>query len=191
MTAEPTMHTNATDADDNRMRSTRRPLIAAGTTLGIGLGGFVDGILFHQILQLHSMLSAKYPTTGDLPAKTLATHLEVNMFWDGLFHALTWTMVVAGLAMLWTAVRDRRVPLSTRTLVGSILLGFGLFNFVEGIIDHHLLHLHHVVETPNHLVYDPMFLASGLMLIGVGGWLIKSDGLDEAVWPRRLKSSVA
>ena len=34
-----------------------RPLVTAGTVLGIGMGGFVDGILFHQILQLHNMLS--------------------------------------------------------------------------------------------------------------------------------------
>ena len=35
-----------------------RPLITAGTLLGIGLGGFVDGILFHQLLQAHNMLFA-------------------------------------------------------------------------------------------------------------------------------------
>ncbi|MBA3481110.1 MAG: DUF2243 domain-containing protein, partial [Pirellulales bacterium] len=41
----------------------RRPLIAAATLLGIGLGGFVDGILFHQLLQFHNMLSGSeyYP----------------------------------------------------------------------------------------------------------------------------------
>jgi uncharacterized membrane protein len=38
-----------------------RPLVAAGALLGIGLGGFVDGILFHQILQLHNMLSNWVP----------------------------------------------------------------------------------------------------------------------------------
>ena len=58
----------------------RRPLIAAGTLLGIGMGGFVDGILFHQILQVHNMLSAKYPPTTLVNA-------EINMVWDGLFHA--------------------------------------------------------------------------------------------------------
>jgi uncharacterized membrane protein len=34
---------------------------AAGTVLGIGLGGFADGILLHQIWQVHAMLSAKVP----------------------------------------------------------------------------------------------------------------------------------
>ena len=31
-----------------------RPLLAAGALLGIGMGGFVDGILFHQILQIQT-----------------------------------------------------------------------------------------------------------------------------------------
>jgi uncharacterized membrane protein len=64
----------------------RRPLIAAGTLLGVGMGGFVDGILFHQILQLHNMLSAKYPRAG-VAVATALVNVEVNMFWDGLFHA--------------------------------------------------------------------------------------------------------
>jgi uncharacterized membrane protein len=36
---------------------THRPVIAAGIVLGIGVGGFIDGIFLHQIFQLHSMLS--------------------------------------------------------------------------------------------------------------------------------------
>ena len=34
----------------------------AGILLGLGLGGFLDGIVLHQLLQVHNMLSAKYPT---------------------------------------------------------------------------------------------------------------------------------
>jgi uncharacterized membrane protein len=33
---------------DTTRHLTRRPLISAGTLLGIGLGGFVDGIVLHQ-----------------------------------------------------------------------------------------------------------------------------------------------
>lgn len=155
----------------------RRPLASAGTMLGIGMGGFVDGILFHQLLQLHNMLSAKYPVR-DVPAETLIVNLEVNMFWDGLFHAFTWTMTAIGLAMLWRAVRRVEVPLSTRTFIGSLALGWGLFNLVEGIVDHHLLQIHHVIEADNHLLYDVLFLASGVALIVAGGLLIKAGGRD-------------
>jgi uncharacterized membrane protein len=60
---------------------TVRPVRAAGIALGIGMGGFVDGILFHQIFQFHNMLSAKIPTDEIVGAK-------VNMVWDGVFHSL-------------------------------------------------------------------------------------------------------
>jgi uncharacterized membrane protein len=155
-------------------KSNRRPLLVAGTMLGIGMGGFIDGILFHQILQTHNMLSAKFPTTQVADPVQLAVNLEVNMFWDGWFHVLTWTVTAVGIAMLWRALGQRDVPHSTRSLVGSMFLGWGLFNLVEGIINHHLLHLHHVVETASHLGFDLAFLASGLVFIGLGAALIRS-----------------
>jgi uncharacterized membrane protein len=52
-----------------------------------------------------------------------------------------------------------------------MLAGWGLFNLVEGIIDHHILHLHHAVEGANHLVWDLGFLASGVVLVGIGYFL--------------------
>ena len=149
----------------------RRPLIAAATLLGIGLGGFVDGIVFHQILQTHQML------TGQLPP-TSVWNIEINMFWDGLFHAFTWAATMTGMALLWQAGKRPEVPWSTRTFVGGQAFGWGLFNLVEGIIDHHILHIHHVTETENHLVWDLAFLASGVVLIGLGLSLIWNGRLD-------------
>lgn len=147
------------DADANH----DKPLITAGIFMGIGLGGFVDGILFHQIMQIHSMLSALHPNI------TVA-NLEVNMFWDGLFHALTWSMTVAGLLLLWRAGARRDVPWSGRAFMGALFLGWGLFNVVEGIINHHILHVHHVLEKFGASAYDYAFLAFGLALI-IGGCL--------------------
>ena len=63
--------------------------------LGIGLGGFVDGIVFHQILQWHHMLtSAGYPADS-------VPNLEVNTLWDGLFHASTYVFVLLGLVIVF------------------------------------------------------------------------------------------
>lgn len=149
--------------------SNRAPLIAAATLLGTGMGGFVDGIVLHQILQLHSMLSAKLPRTSLVNA-------EINMFWDGLFHAFTWTAVAAGLWLLWRATGRADVPHSGRTLVGGLLLGWGLFNFVEGIIDHQILGIHHVVDNGAQLLWDMVFLASGVLLMLTGSLLIRADG---------------
>ena len=151
-------------------RTTRGPLLAAAFVLGVGLGGFVDGIVFHQLLQWHNMLSAKYPPTDPEHA---VRNLEINMFWDGLFHAATWLMTALGVGLLWRAAWRPDVPKSTATLVGGLLLGWGAFNLVEGVIDHHLLHLHHVFEGPNHLAYDLAFLASGVVLSLAGLGLIR------------------
>jgi uncharacterized membrane protein len=150
------------------LRRHRTPLVAAGILLGAGLGGFVDGIVLHQILQWHNMLS------GQLPPDTLV-RAKVNMYWDGLFHAAVWVLTACGLAMLWAATGRADVPHSGRTLVGGLLLGWGLFNVVEGIIDHELLGLHHVYEyTPNHLPADLGFLAFGLALLLAGGALVRA-----------------
>jgi uncharacterized membrane protein len=145
-----------------------RPLVTAGIFMGIGLGGFADGILFHQILQIHSMLSAKFP-------KTSIANMEINMFWDGLFHSLTWAMTVIGLALLWKAARRLDVPWSGKIFVGACILGWGLFNLVEGIIDHHVLHLHHVLESRGQSLFDVAFLASGLVFM-VGGLVLIGRG---------------
>ncbi|MDQ3621419.1 MAG: DUF2243 domain-containing protein [Verrucomicrobiota bacterium] len=151
-----------------------KPLVTAGTCMGIGLGGFLDGILFHQLLQIHNMLSARFP-------KTSIANMEINMFWDGLFHALTWTMTVLGLALLWRAGARRDVPWSGKTFVGALFLGWGLFNFVEGIINHHILNIHHVVESRGQSVFDYAFLASGVIFI-IGGWMaIRSARADFTV----------
>lgn len=158
----------------------RRPLIAAGLLLGVGMGGFVDGILFHQVLQWHHMVSAPgyYPKSGVDP-ETVARNLQVNMFWDGLFHAFTWLANLLGLQLLFAAGKRPDVPWSRRTLVGSMLLGWGLFNLIEGVIDHHLLHVHHVREDRGVSAWDYGFLASGVVL-GLLGWLLVRAGRGDA-----------
>jgi uncharacterized membrane protein len=144
--------------------------------LGVGMGGFVDGIILHQLLQTHNMLSGKYPTFG-VDAETALANTEINMFWDGLFHAFTWMSTAIGLVLLWRAIKRRDVPLSTRSLVGAMILGWGLFNLVEGLIDHHVLHVHHVVERLGVSAWDYAFLGSGVVML-ILGWGIISSSRD-------------
>jgi uncharacterized membrane protein len=134
---------------------------APGLLLGVGLGGFVDGIVLHQILQWHHMLTSE----GSHPATTIAG-LETNTLWDGLFHAATWVAVTAGVYVLW-----RRQPVPGRALAGWMLVGWGSFNLVEGIVDHHVLGIHHVREGANRTAWDLAFLAMGVLLVA-GGWLL-------------------
>ena len=137
-----------------------------GIVLGIGLGGFVDGIVLHQILQWHHMLTSE----GSYPATTVAG-LETNTLWDGLFHASTWVAVVAGIVLLWR----RSGAISGRGLVGWMLVGWGLFNLVEGVVDHHLLGIHHVRTGGNETAWDVAFLAFG-GLLAVAGWALARSG---------------
>jgi uncharacterized membrane protein len=146
------------------VETNRRPLVSAGLVLGVGMGGFVDGIVFHQVLQTHAMLSARLP-------KNTVPNVEVNMFWDGLFHAFTWVVTAIGIALLFRAGRRPGVPWSGKVLFGSMLAGWGLFNVVEGVIDHHVLQVHHVVERAGLSVWDWAFLAISVALVA-GGWAI-------------------
>jgi len=115
------------------------PLTTTAMILGIGAGGFIDGIVLHQILQWHEMLSNKMPPTT-LVAKS------VNMFWDGIFHAYTLIVTIIGIGLLWKLLWRKDIDRSGNLLIGGMLLGWGIFNIVEGIIDHHLLKLHNVKE---------------------------------------------
>ena len=148
-------------------------MIAAGLLLGAGLGGFVDGIALHQILQWHNMLSSVRPPT------TLV-EMKVNMVWDGLFHAMTWTSTAVGLALLWRAGGRADVPWSGRTFAGALAAGWGLFNAVEGVIDHQLLGIHHVHPGTHQLAWDVGFIASGVALLAVGAALIGAGRGDVA-----------
>jgi uncharacterized membrane protein len=154
------------------MASTSRhqgAIISAGVLLGTGLGGFFDGILLHQLLQWHNMLSSRLPPT-DL------VNMKINMFWDGLFHAFTWLTTVIGLGLLWRAGGRPEVPWSTRTFVGSLAIGWGAFNLVEGVIDHHLLGIHHVHPGAGQLAWDVGFLMFGALLVSVGWGLVRGEG---------------
>jgi uncharacterized membrane protein len=150
------------------MSASYKPLIVAGLFLGLGMGGFFDGILFHQILQTHNMLTARV-------AKDSLAHVEVNMFWDGVFHAATWITTLVGIALFYRAGRRADAAWSARVLAGSMFMGWGSFNLVEGLIDHHLLHLHHVVEQLGVSIFDYLFLASGLIFLLVGWFAARSN----------------
>ena len=144
-------------------RTVREPTWSAGLLLGIGMGGFVDGIVLHQIAQVHSMLSAKVPRDSMEGMKT-------NMLADGWFHAGTSLATSLGLWLLWNALTrgDTGLKPSGRAFVGALLAGWGWFSLVEGIVNHHLLGLHHVVERLGVSTWDWLFLASGVGLIVLG-----------------------
>ena len=125
--------------------------------------------VLHQILQWHEMLSFRIPTT-DIVGKS------VNMFWDGVFHAFCLVVVLIGVVLLWNLLGRKDIDRSGKLLAGGMLLGWGLFNIVEGIIDHHILKLHNVFELAvNHGPANYIFLGISVVMIIVGFALVNSN----------------
>jgi uncharacterized membrane protein len=136
----------------------------AGLVLGFGIGGLADGVIAHQILGWHHMLS------GWVPADTMHG-MRTNTVGDGFFHLGCAVAIVVGVYLL-----NRSRPAGSGLgLTGRLLAGWGLFNLVEGTVDHHLLGIHHVHPGPNQALYDVGFLAIGAILLAVGGWLARTD----------------
>jgi uncharacterized membrane protein len=133
--------------------------------IGIGMGGFVDGILLHQILQWHNMVSNWIPPTS-------MDAMRVNMLWDGIFHAFVWLVTLIGILLLWRAAYQREEIPSLRAFVGLLILGWGAFNFVEGVIDHQILRIHYVRQVSEYTLYNLTFLAVGGVLFILIGWLL-------------------
>ena len=150
-------------------------LTAPGIVLGVGLGGFVDGILLHQLLQWHHMLTSTNTDRVGIPYYPADTvhGLRMNTAWDGVFHTFTWVMVLVGLALLYSRVQQSRGRVwASRALWGWIVVGWGAFNLVEGLLDHQILGIHHVRSGPHQAAWDAAFLALGALLVA-GGWLLQ------------------
>lgn len=148
----------------------RRRFNVGGVLLGIGLGGLVDGIVLHQVLQWHHMLTA----TGEHPATTVAG-LETNSLWDGFFHVFTWVATFVGILLVSQAMRAGYRAVA-RQQFGLLLIGWGAFNLVEGIVDHHILTIHHVRDDAGApLGWDLAFLVLGAALV-LGGLALKRRG---------------
>lgn len=160
--------------DSTRDRTAARFPIPAGVLFGLGLGGFFDRIVLHQLLQWHHMLSSWYPIK-DVPS------LELNTFWDGAFHSGTYVFVTVGLFVLWRSAHQRHLLWSNKLLFGTLLIGWGLFNTVEGLVDHHILGVHHVNERVTggtRTAFDIGFLVWGVAML-VAGWVLVRQGKRE------------
>jgi uncharacterized membrane protein len=150
----------------------RVTLTVPGVLLGVGLGGFIDGILLHQILQWHHMATSAGASASSVDG------LETNTLLDGFFHLATWFFVIGGSTLAISEWRRGKLAPAWRAQVGSLLFGWGLFNVVEGLIDHQILDIHHVRDDLGAPVgWDIGFLLLGLILV-IGGTVLARGGRE-------------
>lgn len=136
----------------------QRRLRRGAWLLGFALGGFFDGILLHQILQWHHLLSAVDDARLDLGMQIVA---------DGLFHALMYLIALAGLWQLSRARNALSIGGANREVLASALYGFGIWHVLDTLLSHWLLGLHRVrMDVDNPWLWDLIWLAAfGLLAL--------------------------
>ncbi|WP_108397001.1 DUF2243 domain-containing protein [Devosia submarina] len=118
--------------------------------LGFALGGFFDGILLHQVLQWHHLLSGLEEARHDVRLLILA---------DGLFHLLMYVLAAIGLVLLWRS-RNAFASSSDRLTLACALIGFGAWHVADAILSHWVLGIHRVrMDVDNPLLWDLVWLA--------------------------------
>jgi uncharacterized membrane protein len=125
--------------------------------LGIGVGGFVDETVFHQLLHWHHFWD------GGGQAAALVS--------DGVFHAASWVCTVGGL--FWFADLRRRRTWWARGWLGGILLGAGGFQLFDGLVQHKLLGLHQVRYVPELWPYDLGWDLAGALALLLGAVVVR------------------
>ncbi|HYD62737.1 MAG TPA: DUF2243 domain-containing protein [Noviherbaspirillum sp.] len=149
---------------DNRAAFLASPkqLDWAGYLLGFSFGGFFDGILLHQILQWHHLLSGVgRPPFSDLRMQILA---------DGLFHAAMYVVAALG---IWKLLQARYLLVdraSDRMLAADLLIGFGMWHVVDAVLSHWILGIHRIrMDVPDPIVWDMLwFVLFGVLFVAVG-----------------------
>lgn len=97
------------------------------------------------------------------------------MFYDGLFLVLMLGVVAVGLIGLWRMANRARVEFSNLYLAGGIVVGAGIFDVFDGVVNHYVLDLHDVVHDTT--AWNPHWVAVSLLLLGAGvGLLGAADG---------------
>jgi len=121
--------------------------ITSGVLIGIGVAGFIDETVFHQLLHWHHFYDGSTPAVG--------------LVSDGFFHAGSWLCIVTGL-FLFADLQRRRATVPKRLWAGA-LLGWGGFQLYDGLFQHKVLGLHQIRYDVDVLPYDLVWnIAGGL-----------------------------
>lgn len=157
---EPTASASGVATAPRRTSRPRGGSGLSGALFGIGVAGFVDETVFHQLLHWHHFYDRS--TT------------DVGLVSDGLFHAFSWFATVAALFLVADLRRDR--AFWGRRFLAGWLAGAGFFQLYDGLVQHKLFGLHQIRYGVDLVPYDVAWIviASGLLLAGLG--LIATTG---------------
>ncbi|MGN8647246.1 DUF2243 domain-containing protein [Gracilibacillus sp. HCP3S3_G5_1] len=136
----------------------------SGILFGLGLVAFLDEALFHQLLHWHHFYDRS--TTN------------IGLISDGLFHAFSWFATIAGLFIF--ADLRRRNGLMVRKWWGGVLLGGGVFQLYDGIIQHKIMRIHQIRYVENVIVYDIVWNTIALLMMIIGIIMIRKGGSKRA-----------
>jgi uncharacterized membrane protein len=140
-----------------------RKLLPWGATTGFGLGGALDVVMFHLILQQHHLLSGYIDPQNE-------GGLSANVYYDGVFLLVMLAVTGLGLVMLWRWANGASGRLSNTFLAGTVLLGAGVFNVLDGVVSHYVLGVHDVVHETG--AWNPHWVVVSVLLLGTGVGLI-------------------
>lgn len=131
----------------------------SGMLCGLGLVAFIDETLFHQLLQWHYFYDKSTAAIG--------------LFSDGVFHAFSWFSSICGMFML-ANLRQYKAWLPKRWY-GGVLLGGGLFQLYDGIIQHKLMRLHQIRYVDQVIIYDMVWNVVAVVMILFGAFMLKNS----------------
>ena len=151
--------------------SSPRRFFAGSLIFGFGLGGLADGIVLHEVLQWHNLVSEQV-TNETLDG------LRRNVFWDGVFHLSVTALLVIGVALLWSAwANTRHATGNGSALTGLVLIGWGAFHAVDQLLFHVALNLHDIrQDTANTALYNWGYFGLGLVIAALGWTLWRMRG---------------
>ncbi len=128
----------------------------SGVLFGVGLAAFIDETIFHQLLHWHHFYDLS--TTA------------VGLVSDGFFHAFSWFATIASL-FLFADLRRRKGLWLTRWW-GGVLLGAGIFQLYDGLVQHKLMGIHQIRYDVELAPYDWTWNIIAVVMIIVGSILL-------------------
>ncbi|TDC51066.1 DUF2243 domain-containing protein [Jiangella ureilytica] len=143
------------DRSANRSTPRVRPSLVVGAMIGAALMAAVDEIVFHQLLGWHHF----YDRSSS----------DVALFSDGVLHAAELVLLVAGFTLL--AGLHRRHDVASGAAWAGVLLGAGVFQLWDGVVDHKVLRVHQVRYGVDLLPYDVVWNLAGAVLVAAGAAL--------------------